>query len=95
MQASKLAREASRQSDYTLGLFVLGRVLETLESYWRDRGSITADAEIILSEVLMPPIRRYLDARARARLDANKEMAYLEQIVKAFLQWTADQDVVA
>jgi hypothetical protein len=93
-QASTLAREACGQSHYPLGLFVVGRVLETLESYWRVRGALTADAEIMVSEALMPPLLRYLSARTRARLDGNREAAYLNEVVKSFLQWTADQETV-
>jgi hypothetical protein len=84
-RALNLAREGCRASERPVGLFVLARVLEAIESYWRDRGSISADAEIMLSEVASP-MRRYLDARARARLDGNRETAYLDEIVKAFLR---------
>lgn len=94
-QALELARDACRTSEHPVGLFVLARVLEALESHWRDRGSISADAEIMLSEVALPPLRRYLDARARARLDGNRETSYLDEIVKAFLRWAASHETAA
>jgi hypothetical protein len=93
--AAALAQDACQQSQYPLGLFVLSQVLLSLEAYWDDRGTISADTEIMLSEALVPPIRRYLDARARARLDASKEVAHLDGIVKAFFQWTATHAIPA
>lgn len=89
--ALRRAREACHRSEYPVGLFVVSEILETLERYWRERGTISADTEIVLSETLMPPVRRYLDARGRARLDATKEIAYLDEMVKAFLRWSASQ----
>ena len=91
-EASSLAREGCRENDHPVGLFVLSRVLEAIEGRWRDGGSMSADAEIMLSEIALSPIRRYLDARARARLDGNRETAYLDEIVKAFLRWSASED---
>jgi len=94
-EASALAREACGEAPHPVSLFVLARVLEAIESHWRDRGAISGDAEIMLSEVALPPMRRYLDARARARLDGNREMAYLDEIVKAFLRWSGSHETAA
>jgi hypothetical protein len=83
--------EACWQSPDPLGLFVLIRVLESVENFWNEQGFLTQHAATSIRGDLLPPIHDYLDAASAGSLAPPAELAHLGSIVAAFLRWRANR----
>ncbi len=85
LKVARLAEEASWQADYPLGLYVLSQLLVSLADEWPEQGIETVRAEE-MARTMEPPITAFLTAGA-AGLSLEKEVSYLNDIVRASLHW--------
>jgi hypothetical protein len=88
--AARLAEEASWNTDSPLGLYVLSRILRSLDKEWPEQGIATPLAEE-LARGIGTPVAAYVTAAAQG-ISADEETRHLNEIIRAFLRWRSHHD---